>query len=64
MRAVAQLIGGFHYHTIIKTIKQLNSRIKEIRKDQYLNSFAKIQVCATFCAGVIQRNVLIELNAI
>ena len=33
MQAVAQLIGGFHYDTIIKTIKQLNSRIKEIRKD-------------------------------
>jgi len=30
MLAYTRAIAGFHYHTIIKTIKQIQSRIKEI----------------------------------
>jgi len=48
-------IAGFHCHTIIKTIQQLKSRIKEVKEDEYSNSLTKIQVCAMFCAGGIQR---------
>ena len=49
-------IAGFHCHTIIKTIEQIQSRIKEIKEDEYSNSLAKIQVCAMFRAGDIRRN--------
>ena len=28
-------IAGFHCHTIIKTIQQINPRIKEIKEDEY-----------------------------
>ena len=51
---------GFHCHTIIKTIQQIKSRIKEIKEDEYTNSLAKIQVCAMFRAGDIQENVLLK----
>ena len=44
-------MGGFHCHTIMKTIQQIKSRIKEIKEDEYSNSLAKIQVCAMFRAG-------------
>ena len=46
--------------TIIKTIQQIKSRIKEIKKDEYSNSLAKVQVCAMFRVGDIQRNVLFK----
>ena len=36
------------------------SRIKEEKEDEYSNSVAKIQVCAMFRAGDIQRNVLLK----
>ena len=36
------------------------SRIEEMKKDEYSNSLAKIQVCATFRAGDIRRNVLLK----
>ena len=51
-------IAGFHCHTIIKTIQQIKSRIKEVKEDEYSNSLAKIQVSAMFRAGDIRRNVL------
>ena len=47
----------FHRHTIIKTIQQIKSRIKEVKEDEYSDSLAKIQVCAMFRAGDIRRNV-------
>ena len=53
-------IAGFHCHTIIKTIKQMKSRIKEIKKDEYSNRLTKVQVCAMFHAGDIRRNVLLK----
>ena len=57
----ARDIAGFHCHTIIKTIKQIKSRIKEIKKkDEYSNSLTKVQVCAMFRAGDIRRNVLLK----
>ena len=55
-------IAGFHSHTIIKTIQQIKSRIKEIKEDEYSNSLAKPQICAMFRAGDIRRNVLLKLN--
>ena len=54
------VIAGFHCHTIIKTIKQIKSRIKEIKKDEYSNRLTKVQVCAMFRAGDIRRNVLLK----
>ena len=53
-------IAGFHCHTIIKTIKQIKSRIKEIKIDEYSNRLTKVQVCAMFRAGDIRRNVLLK----
>ena len=53
-------IGGFHCHTIIETIQQIKSRIKEIKEDEYSNTLAKIQVWGIFCAGDIRRNVLLK----
>ena len=53
-------IAGFHCHTIIKTIQQIKSRIKEIKEDEYSNSLTKVQVCAMFLAGDIRRNVLLK----
>ena len=47
-------------HTIIKTVQQIKSRIKEVKEDEYSNSLAKIQVCAMFLAGDIRRNVLLQ----
>ena len=58
-----QPIAGFHCHTIIKTIQQIKSRIKEVKEDEYSNSLAKIQVCAMFRAGDIRRNVLLIFKA-
>ena len=43
-------VAGFHCHTIIKTIQQIKSRIKEIKEEEYSNSLAKIQVCEMFRA--------------
>ena len=40
-----KFIAGFHCHTIIKTIQQIKSRIKEIKEDEYSNSLTKVQVC-------------------
>ena len=45
------LVASYHGCTIIKTIQQIKSRIKEVKEDEYPNSLAKIQVCATFRAG-------------
>ena len=56
----ALLIAGFHCHSVIKTIQQVKSRIKEVKEDEYSNSLAKIQVCGMFRAGDIQRNVLLK----
>ena len=56
----AHVIAGFHCHTIIKTIKQIKSRIKEIKKDEYSNRLTKVQVCAMYRAGDIRRNVLLK----
>ena len=56
----ARDIAGFHCHIIIKTIKQIKSTIKEIKKDEYSNSLTKVQVCAMFRAGDIRRNVLLK----
>ena len=53
-------IAGFQCHTIIKTIQQIKSRIKEVKEDEHSNSVAKIQVCAIFRAGDIRRNVLLK----
>ena len=50
-------IAGFHCHTIMKTIQQIKSRIKEIKDDEYSKSLTKVQVCAMFRAGDIRRNV-------
>ena len=55
-------IAGFHFHTIIKTIQQIKSRIKEVKEDEYSNSLPKIQVCAMFRAGDIRRNVLLKFK--
>ena len=57
-KIILDAIGGFHCHTIIKTIQQIKSRIKEINEDEYSNSLAKVQVCAMFREH-IQRNVLL-----
>ena len=46
VRVNLRAIAGFHCHTIIKTIKQIKSRMKGIKKDKYLNSLTKVQVCA------------------
>ena len=54
-------IAGFHCHTIIKTIQQIKSRIKEIKEEEYSNSLAKIQVCEMFRAEDIRRNVFLKL---
>ena len=51
--AVPADIASFHCHTIIKTIQQIKSRIKEIKEDEYTNSLAKILVGAMFRAGDI-----------
>ena len=56
------LIAGFYCHTIIKTIQQIKSRIKEVKEDEHSKSLAKIQVCAIFRAGDIRRNVLLKFN--
>ena len=56
----ANSIAGFHCYTIIKTIQQMKSRIKEIKEDEYSNSLARIQVCAMFRAGDIRRNVFLK----
>ena len=53
-------IARFGCLKIIKTIQQIKSRIKEIKEDEHSNSLTKVQVCAMFCAGVIQRNVLLK----
>ena len=53
-------IAGFHCHNIIKTIQQINSRITEIKEDEYSNSLTKVQVCAMFRAGDIRINVLLK----
>ena len=53
-------IAGFHFLTIIKTIQQIKSRIKEIKEDEYSNSLAKIQICAMFHARDIRKNVLLK----
>ena len=45
----------------MKTIQQIKSRIKEVKEGEYAKRLAKIQVCALFHAGDIQRNVLIKL---
>ena len=54
-------MAGLHCHTIIKTIQQTKSRIKEVKGDQHSNSLAKIQVCAIFRAGDIRRNVSTQI---
>ena len=59
-RVIFLPIAVFHCHTIIKTIQQIKSRIKEITKDEYSNSLAKVQVCAMFRAGDIRRNDLLK----
>ena len=48
-------IAGFHCYTIVKTIQQIKSKIKEIKEDEYSNSLAKVEVCAIFRAGDIRR---------
>ena len=53
-------VAGFHCLTIIKTIQQIKSRIKEVKDDECSNSLAKIQVCAVLRAGDIRRNVLFK----
>ena len=60
LRNVCVAIEGFYCHTIIKTIQQIKSRIKEVKEDEHSNSLAKIQVCAIFRAGDIRRNVLLK----
>ena len=57
---ICSVIASFHCHTIIKTKQQIKSRIKEVKEDEYSKRLAKIQVCATFCAGDIQRHVLLK----
>ena len=42
---------SFHCHTIIKTIQQTKSRIKEAKEDEYSNSLAMIQFCGMFHVG-------------
>ena len=54
------IIEGFHCHTIIKTIQQIKSRIKEVKEDEHSNSLAKIQVRAIFRAGDIRRTILLK----
>ena len=44
----------------MKTIQKIKSRIKEIQEDEYLNSLAKVKVCAMFRTGDIRRNVLLK----
>ena len=39
---LAKGIAGFHCHTIIKTIQQIKSRIKEEKEDEYSNSVFNI----------------------
>ena len=57
LQEITQVLGfitGFHCHSIIKTIQQIKSRIKEIKEDEYSNRFTKVQVFATFRVGDIQ----------
>ena len=54
-------IAGFHCHTIMKTIQQIKSKIKEIKEDEYSNSLPKVQVCAIFGARDIRRIVYSNL---
>ena len=49
-------IAGFHCYTIVKTIQQIKSKIKEIKEDEYSNSLAKVKVCAIFRAGEIYKD--------
>jgi len=59
-----QHIACFHCCTIIKTIQQIKSRIKEVKEDEYWNGLAKIQVCAKFRAGDVGRNVLLKFISV
>ena len=54
------LCGTVHCRIIIKTIQQINSRIKEAKVNEYWKILAEIQVCAMFHAGDIRRNVLLK----
>ena len=56
----ASCIAGFHCYTIVRTIQQTKSKIKEIKEDEYTNSLTKIQVCAMFRSGDIRGKVLIK----
>ena len=59
-QAAINFIAGFHRHSIIKTIQQIKSRIKEVKEDEHSNSLTKIQVCEIFRVGDIQINVLLK----
>ena len=63
-RMVAEGIAGFHCHTIIKTIQEIDSTFKEIKEDKYSNSLAKVQFCSMFRAGDIRRNVLLKFTGL
>ena len=56
---ISMYIAGFHCHSIIKTIRQIKSRIREVKEDEYSNSLAKI--CATFRAGDIRRKCFTQI---
>ena len=55
-----EFFAPIHCFTIIKAIQKIKSRIKEIKEDEYPRGLLKIQVCAMFRAGDIQRNVLLN----
>ena len=60
MTAPSKAIAGFHCYTMIQTVLQIKSRIKEIKEGEYPNSLAKFQAFAMFGAGDIRRNVLLK----
>ena len=51
-------IASFHCHTLIKTIQQIKSRIKDVKEDEYSNSLAKIQVCGMFRRRYLKKSLL------
>ena len=45
MTRIVRFITGFHCHATIKTIQQINSRIKEEKEGEYSNSVTNNSGC-------------------
>ena len=51
---IAMYIASFHCHTIIKTIRQIKARSREVEEDEYSNSLAKI-LCDFSCGRYLKK---------